>query len=205
YFIAAHPGTTDEDMLNLALWLKKHDFRADQVQAFYPSPMATATTMYHTGKNPLQKVTYKSDQVETVKSPEQRKLHKALLRYHDPANWALIRARLKEMGRAELIGDGPNQLIPEYTADEKQLAYQSHRRKNSAVAHKKRTGGKGNVAKQKQGGAAKTKHRNGKNIRTQHTGLPPLAEDETDQKPKQNASAKHAKRSKPRRKKKPTR
>jgi len=169
--------------------------------------------MYHTGKNPLQKVTYKSDQVETVKSPEQRKLHKALLRYHDPANWALIRTRLKEMGRAELIGDGPNQLIPEYSPEEKQMAYQAHRRKNTATAHKKRTGGKnnnqqrakqGNVAKQKQGGATKTKQRKGKNIRTQHTGLPPLAEDETDQKPKQNASAKRAKKSKPRRKKKPS-
>jgi len=81
YFIAAHPGTTDEDMVNLALWLKKNNFRADQVQAFYPSPMATATAMYHSRKNPLRKVTYKSDTVETVKSPEKRRLHKALLRY----------------------------------------------------------------------------------------------------------------------------
>ena len=70
YFIAAHPGTTDEDMVNLALWLKKNNFRADQVQAFYPSPMATATAMYHSRKNPLRKVTYKSDEVDTVKSPE---------------------------------------------------------------------------------------------------------------------------------------
>ena len=162
YFIAAHPGTTDEDMLNLALWLKKNNFRADQVQAFYPSPMATATTMYHTGKNPLQKVTYKSDEIETVKSPEQRKLHKALLRYHDPANWALIRKTLKDMGRMELIGDGANQLIPAYHPDEKQLAYQSHRRKNTAGAHKKRLGQKPQKRKQ---------------IRTQHTGLPPLAVD----------------------------
>ena len=54
YFIAAHPGTSDEDMMNLAIWLKKNGFRADQVQTFYPSPMATATAMYHTGLNPLQ-------------------------------------------------------------------------------------------------------------------------------------------------------
>ncbi len=53
YFIAAHPGTTDEDMMNLALWLKKNRYRADQVQTFLPSPMATATAMYHTGVNPL--------------------------------------------------------------------------------------------------------------------------------------------------------
>ena len=54
YFIAAHPGTSDEDMMNLALWLKKNGFKADQVQTFYPSPMATATAMYHTDLNPLK-------------------------------------------------------------------------------------------------------------------------------------------------------
>src|SRR5690606_12934517 len=103
YFIAAHPGTTDDDMLNLAVGLKKYDFRADQVQAFYPSPMASATAMYYSGKNPLRRVTYKSDGVFTPKSPEQRRLHKAFLRYHDPANWPLLRETLKKMGRAELI------------------------------------------------------------------------------------------------------
>ena len=94
YFIAAHPGTTNEDMLSLALWLKRNDFRADQVQAFYPSPMATATAMFHTGKNPLKKVSYKQGQVESVKDPAQRKLHKSFLRYHDPANWPLLRETL---------------------------------------------------------------------------------------------------------------
>jgi hypothetical protein len=54
YFIAAHPGTSDEDMMNLAIWLKKNGFRADQVQTFYPSPMATATAMYHTNLNTLK-------------------------------------------------------------------------------------------------------------------------------------------------------
>jgi hypothetical protein len=100
YFIAAHPGTTDEDMLNLALWLKKNGFRADQVQAFYPSPMATATAMFHTDKNPLKKVTYKSERVESVKDPGKRKLHKALLRYHDPNNWPLLRNALRPICRA---------------------------------------------------------------------------------------------------------
>src|SRR5210317_1034859 len=129
YFIAAHPGTTDEDMLNLALWLKEHDFRADQVQAFYPSPMATATAMYHSRKNPLRKVTYKSDNVETVKSPEKRKLHKALLRYHDPDNWPTIRQALTEMKLQHLIGSGPGHLVPRtQTADDKVRG--SARRKN---------------------------------------------------------------------------
>ncbi|UCV16823.1 YgiQ family radical SAM protein [Quatrionicoccus australiensis] len=112
YFIAAHPGTTDEDMLNLALWLKKNNFRLDQVQTFLPTPMALATTMYHSERNPLRKVSRSSEQVGTVRNGRQRKLHKAFLRYHDPANWPLLREALKEMGRADLIGNGKKQLIP---------------------------------------------------------------------------------------------
>jgi len=112
YFIAAHPGTTDEDMLNLALWLKKNNFRLDQVQTFLPTPMALATTMYHSERNPLKKVSRSSEQVGTVRNGRQRKLHKAFLRYHDPANWPLLREVLKEMGRSDLIGNGKKQLIP---------------------------------------------------------------------------------------------
>src|SRR5690554_5878262 len=112
YFIAAHPGTTDEDMLNLALWLKRNGFRADQVQAFLPSPMATATAMYHSGKNPLHRVTRTSETVFVPKSLKQRRLHKAFLRYHDPDNWPLIRQALKRMGRADLIGNGKRHLVP---------------------------------------------------------------------------------------------
>jgi uncharacterized radical SAM protein YgiQ len=68
YFIAAHPGTRDEDMLELAVWLKKNGFRADQVQAFLPSPMATATAMYHSGKNPLKRVTRSSEEVSSPRA-----------------------------------------------------------------------------------------------------------------------------------------
>ena len=151
YFIAAHPGTTDDDMLNLALWLKRNGFRADQVQAFYPSPMATATAMYHSKKNPLRKVTYKSDEVPIVKGERQRRLHKAFLRYHDPSNWPLLREALKEMGCADLIGPGKQQLIParQPAGDG---SYQSARRKNSTPL-----------------GSAKA----AKPLLTQHTGLPP--------------------------------
>jgi uncharacterized radical SAM protein YgiQ len=112
YFIAAHPGTTDEDMLQLALWLKKNGFRADQVQAFLPSPMATATAMYYSGKNPLRKVTQKSEKVYIPKGARQRRLHKAFLRYHDANNWPLLRDALKRMGRADLIGNGKRHLVP---------------------------------------------------------------------------------------------
>jgi uncharacterized radical SAM protein YgiQ len=155
YFIAAHPGTTDMDMVNLALWLKAKGFRADQVQAFYPSPMATATAMYHTDKNPLRKVTYKSDKVEVVKLPERRRLHKALLRYHDPDNWPGIRTALRDMKLGHLIGKGAGCLVP---AEQPQGNAQHHspRRKNSKQSHEKRT-------------------RRGK-LLTQHTGLPPRSD-----------------------------
>ncbi|NMG30127.1 YgiQ family radical SAM protein [Aromatoleum evansii] len=114
YFIAAHPGTTDEDMVNLALWLKKQGFRPDQVQTFLPTPMAMATTMYHSRRNPLRKVSADSEVVETARSGKVRKLHKALLRWHDPENWPLIREALQHMGRADLIGNGPHCLVPRH-------------------------------------------------------------------------------------------
>jgi len=112
YFIAAHPGTTDEDMLELALWLKKNGFRADQVQAFLPSPMATATAMWHSGKNPLKKVTHSSEDVAIPKGLKIRRLHKAFLRYHDANNWPILRDALRRMGRADLIGAGKHHLVP---------------------------------------------------------------------------------------------
>ncbi|MDP1658858.1 MAG: YgiQ family radical SAM protein [Methylotenera sp.] len=112
YFIAAHPGTTDNDMLNLALWLKKYDFKLDQVQTFTPTPMAMATAMYHSGKNPLRKVTADSENVPIPKAGNVRKLHKAFIRYHDPNNWLMLREALKKMGREDLIGNGKQHLIP---------------------------------------------------------------------------------------------
>jgi uncharacterized radical SAM protein YgiQ len=112
YFIAAHPGTTDADMLALALWLKRNGFRADQVQAFLPSPMALATAMYHTGRNPLKRLGAASEVVYVPRGARQRRLHKAFLRYHDPENWPLLRDALKRMGRADLIGNGKRHLVP---------------------------------------------------------------------------------------------
>jgi len=114
YFIAAHPGTSDQDMLELALWLKQNGFRADQVQAFLPGPMATATAMYHSGKNPLKRITRESEEVLIPKGLKVRRLHKAFLRYHDPNNWPLLREALRRMGRADLIGNGRRHLVPAY-------------------------------------------------------------------------------------------
>ena len=114
YFIAAHPGTSDADMLNLALWLKANNFRLDQVQTFLPTPMALATAMWHSGKNPLKRVTATSEAVEVVRAGKERKVQKAFLRYHDPASWPLLREALTQMGRSDLIGNGKRHLVPTF-------------------------------------------------------------------------------------------
>jgi len=160
YFIAAHPGTSDADMMHLAQWLKKNGFRADQVQTFYPSPMATATAMYHSSKNPLRKITRDSESVDIVRGEKRRRLHKAFLRYHDPNNWPLLRDALKAMGRADLIGNGKQHLIPTWQPLS-DGSYQSARKKNSTAAPTRAT--------PKSAATAPPEGR----MLTQHTGLPP--------------------------------
>jgi uncharacterized radical SAM protein YgiQ len=144
YFIAAHPGSTDEDMLNLALWLKKNNFHLDQVQTFTPTPMAMATTMYHTGKNPLAKVTDDSEEVITAKSGKTRKLHKAFLRYYDPENWPVLREGLKRMGRGDLIGNGERHLVPP-AGSEQEMTPRSERKNMPLVAEARSAAPKGRV------------------------------------------------------------
>nr|WP_255536129.1 YgiQ family radical SAM protein [Polynucleobacter sp. 30F-ANTBAC] len=169
YFIAAHPGTSDEDMMHLAIWLKKNGFRADQVQTFYPSPMATATAMYHTNKNPLRKVTRDSETVDIVRGEKRRRLHKAFLRYHDANNWPLLREALKKMGRADLIGNGKHHLIPNYQPNT-DGTYQSPRRKNSYLGKSSQAA----EAHNPRDFSVPQKPVRGQ-ILTQHTGLPPRA------------------------------
>ncbi len=145
YFIAAHPGTQDEDMLNLALWLKRNNFRLDQVQTFLPTPMALATTMYHSERNPLKKLHRQGGEVVgAVRGAKQRKLHKAFLRYHDPENWPLLREALKEMGRADLIGNGKKQLIPAWqpAGTGQQAVSQNRSPRGNALATPPQTTGK---------------------------------------------------------------
>lgn len=175
YFIAAHPGTTDNDMMNLAIWLKKNGFRADQVQTFYPSPMATATTMYHTLKNPLRKVSRDSETVDIVKGDKRRRLHKAFLRYHDSNNWPLLREALKSMGRADLIGNGRHQLIPTNQPVSKDGEYQSARKKNSSQDgdSAKRSSNTASPAAAKTTPRMQPQRPSKGKLLTQHTGLPP--------------------------------
>ena len=199
YFIAAHPGTSDEDMMNLAIWLKKNGFRADQVQTFYPSPMATATAMYHSGRNTLTKVRREmrdeaEERVDIVRGEKRRRLHKAFLRYHDANNWPMLRDALKAMGRADLIGNGKHHLIPTFQPLT-DGGYQSARKKNSTAP---KAGGGLGYTTNKDGKAVALRPRKvdevaarepkedvrfsrggqgaqpGK-LLTQHTGLPPRA------------------------------
>jgi uncharacterized radical SAM protein YgiQ len=163
YFIAAHPGTSDEDMMNLALWLKRNGFKADQVQTFYPSPMATATAMYHSGLNPLKGISRddrRAEKVDIVRGERRRRLHKAFLRWHDPNNWPLLRDALQAMGRADLIGNGKQHLIPRYQPAT-DGGYTSARRKNSTP-----------VKPSARASAQPSAPRKG-TVLTQHTGLPP--------------------------------
>lgn len=136
YFIAAHPGTTDNDMLNLALWLKKNKFRLDQVQNFLPTPMATASAMYYSGKNPLRKITKTSEEIDNPKGLKIRRLHKAFLRYHDPENWPMLREALKKMGRENLIGNGKRHLIPAWQPAGTGKNYSQQSRNNTATKGK---------------------------------------------------------------------
>jgi hypothetical protein len=137
YFISAHPGTTDKDMINLALWLKENNFKLDQVQNFYPSPLANATTMYYSEKNPLHKISRDSEQVFSAKGGRQRRIHKAILRYHVPENWPLIRETLKKLGLArKLIGTGQHCLVPPESRKEAKLANKnSNSRDNALTKH----------------------------------------------------------------------
>jgi uncharacterized radical SAM protein YgiQ len=163
YFIAAHPGTTDADMLALALWLKKNGFKADQVQAYLPSPMATATAMYFSGKNPLRRVRRAGGDVTIPRGLKVRRLHKAFLRYHDPDNWPLLREALRRMNRADLIGNGAHQLIPLYQPRTGERPPRRAPAAASTVAPV--TAGEGPRPRARAG--------TGKRFHTQHTGLPP--------------------------------
>ena len=183
YFIAAHPGTSDEDMMNLAVWLKRNGFRADQVQTFYPSPMATATAMYHTRLNTLKGIhrpdgpnAERAESVDVVKGERRRRLHKAFLRYHDPNNWPLLREALKAMGRQDLIGNGKQHLIPTWQplGDG---GYQSPRRSNSTAGSSPGQRATVVAAGPRAAGSSAGQRTPRKGaLLTQHTGLPPRSQ-----------------------------
>jgi uncharacterized radical SAM protein YgiQ len=107
YFIASHPGSDVDDMIDLAIFLKQRGYRPRQVQDFIPAPMDVATCMYWTGLDPM---TMKP--VDTATKLRDRKVQRALLQYFKPENWFTVRKALLDRGRKDLIGSGPLALIP---------------------------------------------------------------------------------------------
>ena len=107
YFIASHPGSRVEDMIELAVFLKKHGYRPRQVQDFIPAPMDIATCIYHTGIDPLTMTP-----VDTVKKLRDRQTQRALMQFFEPRNWFLVHKALVDTGRRDLIGGAKHCLIP---------------------------------------------------------------------------------------------
>jgi len=107
YFIASHPGSGVEDMIELAVFLKKHGYRPRQVQDFIPAPMDIATCIYHTGIDPLTMAS-----VDTVKKLRDRQTQRALMQFFEPRNWFVVHKALVDAGRRDLIGNAKQCLIP---------------------------------------------------------------------------------------------
>jgi hypothetical protein len=107
YFIASHPGSDLDAMIDLAVFLKRNGYRPDQVQDFIPAPMDVATAMYYTGIDPFTK-----KPVYTARKLRDRKMQRALMQFFKPENYFEVRQALVEAGRSDLIGDGCDALIP---------------------------------------------------------------------------------------------
>jgi uncharacterized radical SAM protein YgiQ len=107
YFIASHPGSDIDAMIELALFLKRNGYKPDQVQDFIPAPMDVATSMYYTGIDPFSK-----KPVYVSKALKDRKLQRALMQFFKPENYFEVREALRQAGRMDLVGDGCDALIP---------------------------------------------------------------------------------------------
>jgi uncharacterized radical SAM protein YgiQ len=107
YFIASHPGSDLNAMIDLAVFLKRHGYRPDQVQDFIPAPFDVATAMYYTELDPFTK-----QPVYVARHLRDRKLQRALMQFFKPENYFEVREALRQAGRQDLIGDGCDSLIP---------------------------------------------------------------------------------------------
>ena len=114
YFMSSHPGSTLEDAVALACYLKKSGMRPEQVQDFYPTPGTMSTAMFYTGLDPRD-----MKPVYVPRDPKEKAMQRALMQYYNPANRPLVIAALKKLERDDLIGWGSNCLIPPYEKDKK--------------------------------------------------------------------------------------
>ncbi len=108
YFIASHPGSGVEEMIDLALFLKRNSYKPDQVQDFIPSPFDIAACMYYTGLDPMTR-----EPVKVTKGLKDRRMQRALLQFFKPENYFEVRRALEQAGRHDLIGSGCDCLIPD--------------------------------------------------------------------------------------------
>lgn len=135
YLMSSHPGSTLNDAVDLALFLKKNHIRPEQVQDFYPTPGTISTTMFYTGLDP-----YTMEEVYSAKSPHDKALQRALLQYYNPKNFALVEEALRKIHRFDLIGNGDNCLVREQNPRPKSNKYNSNQNygKNN---NRRRSGG----------------------------------------------------------------
>jgi len=126
YFIASHPGSDLNAMIDLAVFLKQNGYRPDQVQDFIPAPFDIATCMYHTGLDP-----FTGEEVYIAKHLRDRKLQRALMQFFKPENYFMVREALLKAGRGDLVGNGCDCLIP---AHPPRQAIEARRRQANGTA-----------------------------------------------------------------------
>lgn len=98
YLISSHPGSTLEDAVTMALYLKKMRFVPDQVQDFYPTPGTMSTCMYYTEMDP-----YTKEHIYVAKDIQDKKMQRALLHFNKKENEKTVRAALRKAGAEKLI------------------------------------------------------------------------------------------------------
>ncbi|MCL4201073.1 MAG: YgiQ family radical SAM protein [Pirellulaceae bacterium] len=159
YFIASHPGSDLNAMIDLAVFLKRNGYRPDQVQDFIPAPFDVATAMYYTGLDPFTK-----QPVTIARNLSDRKLQRALMQFFKPENYFEVRRALEQAGRQDLIGRGCDCLIPEKPPREALEARRrdANRRFRGEYVHNP-TDGQGD--KKKKGKRKQSRHEPGKGYR----------------------------------------
>ncbi len=170
YFIASHPGSDVEAMIELALFLKRNGYKPDAVQDFIPAPLDIATTMYYTGLDPF---TFKP--VYIAKAMKERKMQRALMQFFKPENYFEVREALKSVGRTDLISDGCDGLIPskpprEAIAQRREDANKRFRGDYVHTIAAPEEAGNANVGEQKKGGKKQRRERKSTGYRPDRPG-----------------------------------
>jgi len=126
FFIASHPGSDLNAMIDLALFLKRNGYRPDQVQDFIPAPFDIATALYWTGIDP-----FTGEEVYVAKGLRDRKMQRALMQFFKPENYFMVREALLKAGRGDLIGSGCDCLIP---SNPPKVAIEARRKRANEIA-----------------------------------------------------------------------